>query len=87
MDGSPASETTRRPRRRSTEQRSLAGIISRHGRDSVRAQQARRDYNALALEDAIRDTLAEAPPLTAAQRTRLAALLRPTADADGSVTA
>ncbi len=40
------------------------------------AQDARRDYFALALEDHIKRIVDAAPPLTAAQRDRLALLLR-----------
>ncbi|KHL19580.1 UNVERIFIED_CONTAM: hypothetical protein LK11_00775 [Mumia flava] len=49
--------------------------------------EARRNHAAAKLEDYIRRTVDAAPPLTEAQRDRLAALLRPTAsggDADAA---
>ena len=48
-----------------------------HGPDDLRLPDLRRELRALELEDHIRRIVDEAPPLTAAQRARLAALLSP----------
>lgn len=55
----------------------LAGVTARHGANSNRAAIARRDYRAAALAEHIRRVNDEAPPLSAAQRDKLATLLRP----------
>ena len=44
-------------------------------RDPAKAAEARRDLAAAKLDKYIRDTIADAPPLTAEQRDRLALLL------------
>ena len=58
----------------------VAGLSKQNATDS-RIPAAQRDYRAARLEDHIRATLATAPPLTAAQRQHLAALLAPAGDA------
>lgn len=74
------STSTRSPRR-ATERARVAGLTSTLGADHPRTRAAVRDFRALALEDHILESLATAPPLSAAQRTKLAALLRPGAEA------
>lgn len=60
----------------------LASNAARAARrpDDLDAQQAvadaRRDYRATALEEYIERTIAQAPPLTTEQRSRLAAILQ-----------
>lgn len=55
--------------------RSRAGVAARTG-DSAALAEARRDLAAAKLEQYIERTVAEAPPLTAEQRDRLAGILR-----------
>ncbi|MER5674799.1 hypothetical protein [Pseudonocardia alni] len=74
MDGRTS---TPRPPRRATERARIAGLTARHGADHPRTRAANRDFRALALEDYIRAELEKAPPLSPAQRTKLANLLRP----------
>lgn len=64
------------PQSRSARAR-LAQSAHATGRDSAETTEARRDFAAARLDDYIRDTLAKAPPLTDAQRTKLAQLLKP----------
>jgi hypothetical protein len=49
-----------------------------HGPDDARTLDARRELRAARAEDYIRKLVESAPPLTEAQRSRLAAMLRPT---------
>lgn len=54
-----------------------ANILKRHhGADSPEYLNAKRDWAAQRLEDHIRNTLADAPPLTEEQARRLSGLLR-----------
>lgn len=53
--------------------RAAIGVAARRGADTTTA---RGDLNAAKCERAIREAVAAAPPLTDAQRDRLAALLR-----------
>jgi hypothetical protein len=46
--------------------------------DPTPAVAARRDYAAAKIEDYVRKVVDQAPPLTDEQRSRIAALLRPT---------
>ena len=46
--------------------------------DRAPVERIRRDYAAASIEDYVRRTVDSAPPLTDAQRDRIAALLRPT---------
>jgi hypothetical protein len=62
-----------------TERARLAGITAHHGSNSDQARTARRDYRAVALAEHIRRVNEAAPPLTAAQRDKLAGLLRSSA--------
>jgi hypothetical protein len=55
----------------------LAQSAQANGPDSTETKDARRDFAAARLDDYIRDTLANSPPLSDEQRTRLAELLRP----------
>jgi hypothetical protein len=55
----------------------LALAIQKYGKNSPQAAQARANFIARRLAHHIEKTLAEAPPLTDEQRTRLAELLRP----------
>lgn len=55
----------------------LANAVRRG--DDAAATESRRDLKAARLEDHIRKTVDEAPPLTDEQRARLAQLLQPTA--------
>lgn len=55
--------------------KSALGVASRSG-DPERIHAARRDHAAAMLETAIQRVLADAPPLTPAQRDRIATLLR-----------
>ncbi len=54
----------------------LGDTSRRHGLDSQHVQDARRDLAAAKIEDYIEKVVSEAPPLTGAQRDRLAVLLR-----------
>lgn len=58
-----------------SERAKLASITRHHPDDADRIAEARRDLRAARLEDHVRDAVAAAPPLTAEQRRRLAALL------------
>ena len=61
-----------------TKARSNVGVKARMcGPDHPETVEARRDLIATKTEDYIKRVLAERPPLTAEQRTRLAELLRP----------
>lgn len=54
--------------------RTKAGAAAKHwGRDSARAQAARREYRVFALAEYVRQTIADVGPLTAAHRAALAA--------------
>ena len=54
-------------------------VLVRHrGADDPVTVDAKRDLEAVKLEDHIRRVVDQAPPLTAEQRDRLATLLRPT---------
>lgn len=60
----------------------VVGALHRHhGPDDPRLADARRDLRAAELEEHVRRIVAEAPPLTDDQRSRIAALLRPAAPA------
>lgn len=50
-------------------------ISTRWGRDAATIAEARRDLTAAKLERAINEAVASAPPLSPAQRDRLASLL------------
>jgi hypothetical protein len=73
------------PRRRArAKYASAAANVARRPDDPIAAvevRDARRDYYATALEDYIKKVVDLAPPLTPAQRDRLALLLRPGGDA------
>jgi hypothetical protein len=63
-------------RNMSEESRTLRGKLASAGRDNPEAvEDLRRDFEAERLADHIRRLVAEAPPLTAEQKNRLAALL------------
>jgi hypothetical protein len=53
----------------------LAALLRHHPSDTVAIAEARRDLFAAKLEDHVRGLVAAAPPLTADQRRRLAAVL------------
>jgi hypothetical protein len=55
-----------------------AGIAraSKRAADPISAANARRDYAAAKIEDYVRRVVDSAPPLSEAQQTRIAALLR-----------
>jgi hypothetical protein len=55
----------------------LASSTRHHGSESPQAQQYKRDLAAIQIEDFVRKTVDAAPPLTAEQRARIAALLTP----------
>ena len=55
----------------------LANAIKEHGQNSPEAVEARRNFNALRTEEYLRKVLSAAPPLSDAQRAKLAELLRP----------
>lgn len=57
--------------------RNKLGAATRYG-DADQIADARRDLAAAKLAAYVSKTVAEAPPLTPAQRDRIAALLRPT---------
>ena len=59
------------------ERAQLARRTRDFGRDHPNTIAARAAYRAVRLEDAIRGLVDQAPPLDAAQRTRLRALLEP----------
>lgn len=50
---------------------------SRAGTDPRELEEARRNFKAVRLEAEIRETVDSAPPLSAAQREKLAAILAP----------
>lgn len=58
-------------------QRQRVATLSRHRPDSTELVDARRDLAAANLASQIERVVAEAPPLTQAQRDQLASLLRP----------
>lgn len=64
----------------------LGGAARRHPAEPGHPEvaQARADLAAATLEDAIRRAVDAAPPLSDAQRTRLAGLLHPGAGSDGA---
>jgi hypothetical protein len=62
----------------------LANATKSHGANSPEAQQARQHLKALRLEEHVRRVIAQAPPLTDEQRTRLAELLAPIRRSGGS---
>jgi hypothetical protein len=53
-----------------------AGTVRHHGPDSPQAQNARRELAEAQITTYIERVVAEAPPLTPAQRDRISALLR-----------
>lgn len=60
-----------------TKERSrLARLHQTHSPDSPEVRKAKRDFTAARLEDHVARVLADAPPLTDAQRERIAYLLR-----------
>lgn len=60
-------------------------ILTRHrGPDHAETIEAERDYRAEVLAEHVRRVVDTAPPLTPAQRDRLAALLRGTATTSGA---
>lgn len=59
----------------------LANLSRTADRDDPRLADLRRDIRAGRLEEYVKSVLAEAPPLTDEQRTRLAELLRPAREA------
>ena len=67
-----------------TSERARHAALIRHQPDNtVAIGEARRDLRAERLAEFIRQTVDAAPPLTEAQRTRLAALLRGSGAGDG----
>ena len=64
-----------------SERAKLAALSRHHSGDTEAIDQARRDLRAARLEDHVSKVLAEAPPFTAEQRRRLAALLNGAANA------
>ncbi len=54
----------------------LGSTVRRHRNDPQRVQQARADLAAAKIADYIERVVAEAPPLTAEQRDKLAVILR-----------
>lgn len=66
-----------------THHRSQVASLTAHGAEPELIENARRNLRAARLADYIQKTVDAAPPLTAAQRDRLATLLRPTASAGG----
>lgn len=62
-----------------------ASVLTRyHDADDAVVLDARRDAAAARMEDYVARVVAEAPPLTDAQRDRIAALLRPTKARDAA---
>ncbi len=57
--------------------RSHNALVRHRGRDDPATIEARRTLRAVQLEEHIQRVVGTAPPLTAAQRERLALLLRP----------
>jgi hypothetical protein len=57
------------------ERAKLASLARHRPGDTEAIEEARRNLRAAKLEDAIHTAVAAAPPLTAAQRSRLAAIL------------
>lgn len=55
----------------------VAGLSRTCPPGSLKLEEARRDFRAARLEEAIRKAVAQAPPLTEAQRRELAVLLAP----------
>lgn len=70
MAGSPSPETAKHRAR-------VAGITLKRGADDPEVEMARRDLEVSKLADHIQRVLAQAPPLTRQQRSKLAELLRP----------
>ncbi|MGH3511658.1 MAG: hypothetical protein ACRDRB_05200 [Pseudonocardiaceae bacterium] len=63
---------------------SVAAVERHHGPDDPRLPELRRDLRAAELEEHVRRLVDAAPPLTPAQRDRLAALLRGPATREAS---
>ncbi|MFF0268656.1 hypothetical protein [Kribbella sp. NPDC004536] len=62
---------------------SAAALLAKNPDDPELAQvveERRREYQVVTLEEHIRSVVDQAPPLTASQRDKLAALLRPSYD-------
>jgi hypothetical protein len=66
-----------------THHRSQIASLTAHGAEPELIENARRNLRAARLADYIQKTVDAAPPLTDAQLSRLATLLRPTASAAG----
>lgn len=66
----------RTPARRSAAAR-VSVLQRHHGQDDPRLSEARRDLRAAELEEHVQRIVDAAPPLTSAQRDKIAALLRP----------
>ncbi|MCA1676247.1 MAG: hypothetical protein LC799_30090 [Actinobacteria bacterium] len=65
---------------------SAAARASRNPEDPAAAEaviELRREYHAVTLEEHVRRVVAEFPPLSPAQRARIAALLRPSSPRNG----
>jgi hypothetical protein len=62
----------------------LGSAIRRHGADSPAAIEARTELAAANIADYIARTLADAPPLSPAQRARLRDVLRGAGESNGS---
>lgn len=60
-----------------TERARVASLTRTLGADAPEVIEARRSLKAIRLEEYVARVVAEAPPLTDAQRDRIAALLRP----------
>jgi hypothetical protein len=68
-----------------TQARSELALLHRdHPDDAEAIAAARRDYRAARAEDYIRKLVDQAPPLSDEQRTRLAAILRPSGGDDAA---
>jgi hypothetical protein len=59
-------------------------LVRHHGADDPVTLDARRDLHAAQIEDCIRRIIDQAPPLTAGQLDRLAALLHAAPASDGA---
>jgi hypothetical protein len=60
----------------------LASSTRHHGPESPQARHYKRDLAAVQIEDFVRKVVDSAPPLTAEQQTRIAALLTPGSGGD-----
>lgn len=69
-----ATLSTSHPRRSA---QSKLAVAIREGKPQAEIDVLRRDFYAIALADHVKATVAKAPPLTAEQAARIAALLRP----------